>query len=323
MVEQLVAGTLYGKAVHRIGDDGKAFVTATVRSFTNERERLFVTVITFVDAAKAALLELDDGDAVALVGEFTTGAWLDEHGVGRPALDLVANAVLTAGTNRRKRKAATAKVVAGSTSITATRASPPRRDPPQVPFHTVEEAKENAVLLSRAFRFCSLRYADDGGFPNPERTRDVMAQAFGCLNWSDLASSIDGGSPGPYFDSIPAEASWGTPAAYAEHVHRELTPSLLVLLVYVDEGAKSQMASLYRTYESNEHRIQAALKYSAFGCSPQMRKKAEASLNSMPYRTVDQWSRLQLLERGRSNVTRYAKGWRSDRRKAFGAAPRI
>lgn len=320
MIDGFVAGKLYGTVMSRTGQNGKTFVTAKVRASVNEGEALFVNVIAFADAAKDALLALDEGDAVSLVGKLTPRAWADEKGGARPALDLVADAVLTVYHVRRKREAVVAKVVTGSTSVGgAEQTSLAYSDVHQLPFRSVEEAKENAALLRRAFRFCSLRHvSDDGDFPSPERTQDVMAQAMGCLDWSDLVSSVEEGTSAPYFDSVPTGADHRTtPACNAAQMHRALTTALLPLLEYVDDGAKSQMASRYRTYERKEHRIQAALKYSALGCSPTMRQKAEAGLARMPYDTVDQWCRFEMFQRGHNNATRYARGWSEDHRKSF------
>ncbi|MBB5467250.1 single-stranded DNA-binding protein [Paraburkholderia sp. CI2] len=106
MIDGLIAGKLYGTAQTRTGQSGKAFVTAKVRAAVGDGETLFVNVITFSDTAAAALLALEDGDAVALAGTLSPKVWTDKHGEARPALDMVAHAVLTAYHVRRKRRAA-------------------------------------------------------------------------------------------------------------------------------------------------------------------------------------------------------------------------
>lgn len=107
MIDGLVSGKLYGTAQNRTGQSGKAFVTAKVRAATGEGESLFVNVIAFDDKAKAALLALDDGDSVALAGTLTPKVWTDKHRDAKPALDMVAHAVLTAYHVKRKRQAMT------------------------------------------------------------------------------------------------------------------------------------------------------------------------------------------------------------------------
>jgi single-stranded DNA-binding protein len=105
MIDGLVSGKLYGTATSRTGASGKAFVTAKLRAAAGDGDALFVNVIAFDDKAKAALLALDDGDSVALAGALSPKVWTDKHGDSKPALDMVAHAVLTAYHVQRKRKA--------------------------------------------------------------------------------------------------------------------------------------------------------------------------------------------------------------------------
>lgn len=105
MIDGLVAGKMYGTATSRNGSSGTTFVTAKVRAAASDSEAIFVNVIAFDDAAKEALLALDDGDSVALAGTLTPKVWTDKQGNTKPALDMVAHAVLTAYHVQRKRKA--------------------------------------------------------------------------------------------------------------------------------------------------------------------------------------------------------------------------
>ena len=105
MIDGLVSGKLYGCAQSRTGQSGTVFVTAKVRASGGDGESMFVNVIAFADDAKAALLALDDGDSVELAGTLTPKVWEDKNGATRPALDMVAHAVLTAYHVARKRKA--------------------------------------------------------------------------------------------------------------------------------------------------------------------------------------------------------------------------
>lgn len=104
MIDGLVAGKLYGTAASRIGSSGKTFVTAKVRAAAGDGEAIFVNVIAFDDAAKSALLALGDGDSVSLAGSLTPKVWTDRNGDAKPALDMVAHAVLTAYHVQRKGK---------------------------------------------------------------------------------------------------------------------------------------------------------------------------------------------------------------------------
>jgi single-stranded DNA-binding protein len=104
-IEALIAGKLFKVAEERRSNAGKVFVTAKVRAAMGDGESIFVNVIAFSDSAKAALLALDDGEAVALAGSLTPKIWTDRDGNAKPALDMVAANVLTAYHVARKRKA--------------------------------------------------------------------------------------------------------------------------------------------------------------------------------------------------------------------------
>jgi len=114
MIDGLIAGRMYGAAQERTAQSGKVFTTAKVRAAGGDGESLFVNVIAFDDDARAALLALDDGDSVALAGTITPKAWVDRQGEARPALDVVAQRVLSAYHVQRKRKAVRAGDAAGA-----------------------------------------------------------------------------------------------------------------------------------------------------------------------------------------------------------------
>jgi Single-strand binding protein family len=106
MIDALIAGRLYGNVTERQAKNGSPFAVCKVRVATAGGDGCtFVSVITFNPVAIAALLALSDGDSVALAGELTPKVWTDREGVAKPALDLVAHAVLTAYHITRKRQA--------------------------------------------------------------------------------------------------------------------------------------------------------------------------------------------------------------------------
>ena len=105
MLEGLVAGTLVGLAETRQGKNGSTFALAKVKATAGDGESLIVNVIAFAAEASAALMALDDGDAVALAGALTPKVWTDKQGNTRPALDMVATQVLTAYHAARKQQA--------------------------------------------------------------------------------------------------------------------------------------------------------------------------------------------------------------------------
>lgn len=105
MIDGLIAGKLHGKPKERASNNGKPFVTCMVRVAT-DADSLFVSVIAFNEDTCRALLALEDGDSVALSGSLTPKVYQPKNGgEARPALDMVAHAVLTAYHVRRKRQA--------------------------------------------------------------------------------------------------------------------------------------------------------------------------------------------------------------------------
>jgi single-stranded DNA-binding protein len=105
MIDALIAGKLHSKPEERTSKNGRPFVTAKMRAAAGDQESLFVNVIAFDQAACTALLALGAGDSVAVSGSVTPKVWQDREGHHRPALDVVAHAVLTAYHVTRKRSA--------------------------------------------------------------------------------------------------------------------------------------------------------------------------------------------------------------------------
>ena len=69
---------------------------AKVRATAGDGEPVVVNVIAFAPEACAALMALEDGDSVSLAGSLTPKVWSDKQGNTRPALDMVAQNVMTA-----------------------------------------------------------------------------------------------------------------------------------------------------------------------------------------------------------------------------------
>ncbi len=109
MIDGLIGGKLHGKPVQRVGQSGKAFVTAKVRTPTANGDALFVNVIAFSESVGSALLALDDGDSLSISGALTPKAWTDRNGEVKPAVDMVAHALLTTYHVTRKRQAVSGK----------------------------------------------------------------------------------------------------------------------------------------------------------------------------------------------------------------------
>ncbi|CAB3719483.1 single-stranded DNA-binding protein [Paraburkholderia rhynchosiae] len=102
MIDGLVSGRLYGEAQIRTGQNGTRFVTCKVRAATNDGDTLFVNVIAFDNDVQTALLALSDADSIALSGALTPKVWTDKNGLVKPAVDMVAQKVLTAYDGRKE-----------------------------------------------------------------------------------------------------------------------------------------------------------------------------------------------------------------------------
>ena len=97
MLEALVGGRLLGTPQRRPGKAETTFVTAKLRASAGDNEStVLVNVIVFDETAAAALLAMEDGDAVALSGSITPKVWTDKQGIARPAVDMVAHQVMGA-----------------------------------------------------------------------------------------------------------------------------------------------------------------------------------------------------------------------------------
>lgn len=104
MIDALIAGKVFGTPTRRTSKAGKPFSIAKVRAAAGDGDLIFVNVIAFDDVPAAAILMLNDGDAVSIAGSLTPRVWTDKDGNTRPAVDLVANQVLTVYHVNKKRK---------------------------------------------------------------------------------------------------------------------------------------------------------------------------------------------------------------------------
>jgi single-stranded DNA-binding protein len=95
MIEGLIAGTLVGLAETRQGKNGTSYALAKVKAAAADGDSFIVNVIAFSTEASAAMMALDDGDAVSATGSLTPKVWTDKQGNTRPALDMIATQVLT------------------------------------------------------------------------------------------------------------------------------------------------------------------------------------------------------------------------------------
>lgn len=66
---------------------------------------IVVSVTAFEPEPMAALLVLNEGDAVSITGPLTLGTWTDNEGQARPSAAMLAHNVLTTYSVNKKRKA--------------------------------------------------------------------------------------------------------------------------------------------------------------------------------------------------------------------------
>lgn len=109
MIDGLVGGKLNGAAKEHLSKTGKRFATAKLRTPLADGDSIFVSVIAFSETVVDGLMALSDGDSVALSGALTPKVWQPANGEARPALDLVAHALVTAYHVQRKRQQVQAK----------------------------------------------------------------------------------------------------------------------------------------------------------------------------------------------------------------------
>lgn len=105
MIDGLIAGRMMGDASRRADKMGREFIVARMLARNKTDEEFVVNVIAFDEAPCAALLALNDGEALTISGALTPKVWTDKQGNTRPSLDLIAAQVMTAYHVNRKHAA--------------------------------------------------------------------------------------------------------------------------------------------------------------------------------------------------------------------------
>jgi single-stranded DNA-binding protein len=105
MIDGLIVGKLHGAPDLRNDKNGKPFAVGKVLATPSDGDQLIVNVIVFDADARTALMALEDGDSVALAGSLTPKVWTDKQGNTRPALDMIAQQVMTTYHARSKQLA--------------------------------------------------------------------------------------------------------------------------------------------------------------------------------------------------------------------------
>jgi hypothetical protein len=104
MIAALITGTLRCKAERRTSRSGNPYVATRIRVQSGEGSASVVCVVAYAAGVQEALLALDVGEAVAIAGVLSARAWIDRDGVALPALDLIADQVLTVHHAKHKRE---------------------------------------------------------------------------------------------------------------------------------------------------------------------------------------------------------------------------
>lgn len=103
MLSALASGTLVANPVQRETAAAKPYVTAQIRTPT-EDDAVIISVIAFDPGTCSALAKLKKGDALSVTGRAKLAKWQGREGE-RTGLQMVAEAILTAYQARSKRSA--------------------------------------------------------------------------------------------------------------------------------------------------------------------------------------------------------------------------
>jgi single-stranded DNA-binding protein len=105
MISILASGALINKPIKRVSQgSGREFVTAQLRA-SGDGESFVVSAIAFNETVCSALLALDKGDDVSVVGPGKPTTWTGKDGTPAVGLSIVAQQLMTQYRLREKRKA--------------------------------------------------------------------------------------------------------------------------------------------------------------------------------------------------------------------------
>lgn len=107
MIDALISGRLVSTPTKRQTKTGEPFAGVRVRCSMHDGGTVVVSATAFDPEPMAALLVMQEGEAVALTGPLTLSTWTDNEGNLRPTAAMVVTHVLTAYSARKKSKAQT------------------------------------------------------------------------------------------------------------------------------------------------------------------------------------------------------------------------
>jgi single-stranded DNA-binding protein len=103
MIETIISGKLHTAAETRTSKTGKPFTVCKLTAPAGAGPALFVNLCAFDKLTADALLRCRPGDALAVAGTLTPGAWIDKDGNARPNLSIVVAQVMTLHALARRR----------------------------------------------------------------------------------------------------------------------------------------------------------------------------------------------------------------------------
>lgn len=105
MLDALMTGTLVGAPQEKTGPSGRPFVQCRVRVPSTDVEAIFALVTAFDSDVRRVLSALQAGDPVSLAGTIKLGVWSPTDGAARPSISMVASAIISPYSVRKKRQA--------------------------------------------------------------------------------------------------------------------------------------------------------------------------------------------------------------------------
>lgn len=148
-----------------------------------------------------------------------------------------------------------------------------------IPFRNIEEAKESAKLLCRAFAFYEINLPEEPSNIGLQQTQELMAQSFRCVGWKDLTRRVELQGSVTYLDD----------RGDCRSAHVNLAERLQGII-----GVHIPLETL-----------RAAFGIAAVGCTAQARSEARRFFSNCPAATAAQWGKLMQVAAAFSYHTRY------------------
>lgn len=152
----------------------------------------------------------------------------------------------------------------------------------RIPFRDIEEAKENAKLLCRAFAFYEISLPSAQNSIGLQQTQELMSRSFHCAGWKDLIRRVELQESVTYLDA--SEDRTSSHVKLAQELHT---------VIGDDIPLKT---------------LRAAIVIAAVGCSPQARNEVRKFFSLCPAKTAAEWGWLIHLKAAFTRQSRYSKG---------------